>query len=100
MNPAEESKTLPIPEIILQTANVDEYTILTSSEKIIGDRVIARNAAYAKAVLDDPACDKTNKIVIGIPEDHNSQLTNIPFLANEIHKLVLASPNLLLQDVA
>ncbi|MEI8365896.1 MAG: hypothetical protein WCF65_05710 [Parachlamydiaceae bacterium] len=88
MDSARVSKTLKAPEIILQTAAVRGYEELNESSKIIGDGIIPANASLAKALLDDPACQKKNKVFIGVPDGHNYSLSNVPFLAREIESLL------------
>ncbi len=70
---AASSKKLRAPEIILQTADVEVATELTSSAPIRHDSVIAETAALATALLDDPACPRESKIFLGIPEGHNEE---------------------------
>ncbi len=80
------SKILQAPEVILQTADVERYTILSDSQRIIHDGVIAPEASLAKALLDDPDCPQKNKTFIGIPEPHNEPLSDMPFLASRIEQ--------------
>jgi Chlamydia CHLPS protein (DUF818) len=87
MNPARVSRTLDvlmIPEIIMQTANVESYEELKDSSKIIHDGLIPAEASLAKALLDDPTCPKKEKIFIGMPEGHNGGLNDPSFLADRI----------------
>ena len=81
------SKKLQAPEIILQTANVSSYELLTDSAKIIHDGVIPAKASLAKTLLDDVSCPKENKLFVGIPDAHNTLLSNIPYLAELINLL-------------
>jgi hypothetical protein len=46
--------------------------------------VIPAEASLAKNLLDDPSCLKTDKLFIGIPEDHNQELSDPTYLANKI----------------
>ena len=82
------SKNLSIPEIILQTAAVDEYEVLTDSSKIIGDGIVSKEAALAQVLLDDPSCPKANKVFIGIPETHNEAISDPSFVAQKTLKLL------------
>lgn len=88
----ESSKIMKAPEIILQTAHVEEYTILTSSDQLKDDGIITANASLAKDILDN---NMKNKTVIGIPEGHHSALTNLGFLALAIRKDLGEEDNLL-----
>lgn len=90
LDSVESSKQLSVPEIILQTANVEKYELLTDSAKIISDGVIPAEASLAKALLDDQACPRVNKVFIGIPEGHNESFTDNAFIANQIEKLLKA----------
>lgn len=87
----EGSKRSPVPEIILQTITPspeDDYypcNILTTSESIIHDGIIAPNASLAKALLDDATCPKDSKLFIGIPDSHNDQLSQCEFVASCIN---------------
>ncbi|MBI3901060.1 MAG: hypothetical protein HY324_02790, partial [Chlamydiia bacterium] len=91
IDPITSSKTLQAPEIILQTARVNQYEELQESSKIIGDGIIPANGSLAKALLDDPNCPKQNKLFIGMKERHNGQLLDPSFLAKKI-KAFLKSP--------
>jgi len=84
MGSVESSKKLQAPEIIMQTARVQEYEELNDSSKIIGDGVIPANASLAQALLDDNKCPKENKLFLGISERHNDGLSNPSFLAKKI----------------
>ena len=77
----ESSKKLKAPEIILQTANVKNYTTLNESDQIAGnDGVIRSEAALGKVLLDDKKCPRKNKLFVGIPEDHNEGLSDFNYL--------------------
>ena len=84
MDSTVSSKNLKAPEIIMQTARVQQYEELHESSKIIGDGAIPANASLAKALLDDATCPKLNKVFIGISERHNDELRNPSFLAQKI----------------
>ncbi|MFY7842781.1 MAG: CPn0927/CPn0928 family alpha/beta hydrolase fold protein [Rhabdochlamydiaceae bacterium] len=84
MQPALSSKKLKAPEIIIQTAQVKKYTKSPKPSKIIDDGVIHSKASLATALLEDTTCSKTNKLFIGVPDQHNDYLSDLPFLANEI----------------
>ncbi|MEX0961350.1 MAG: CPn0927/CPn0928 family alpha/beta hydrolase fold protein [Simkaniaceae bacterium] len=85
MDSAKASKALNAPEIILQTADVKSYEILNDNSKIIGDGVINKEAALAEILLNSNEVISENKRFIGIPENHNQDLKDIPFLAKEIN---------------
>ena len=82
------SKKLQVPEIIMQTANVETYEELADSSKIIGDGIIPAQASLAKALLDDPQCPKDRKLFIGMREDHNAELVDPSYLAKKIEALL------------
>lgn len=90
MNPEKSSKKMQAPEIIMQTANVEDYEILTAqdSHKIIDDGMIPADASHAKALLENKNCPKHNKVFIGMPEMHNDGLNDPTFLAEQIEKLL------------
>lgn len=72
------SKSLQVPEIILQTAANVPYGSynenLNNSQDILSDGVIPAEASLAKALLDDHDCPKDNKLFVGIRERHNDEL--------------------------
>ncbi len=80
----ESSKKLKAVEIIMQTACVGSYQELHDSSKIVDDGVIFADASLAKALLDDTASPRKNKIFIGIPERHNEPLRDFSFLTEKI----------------
>ncbi len=84
----ESSKKLQAPEIILQTARVQEHEALSVSDLIINDGIIPAKASLATTLLDDNNCPKENKLFIGIQERHNEQLTNPSFLVNKIKEFL------------
>lgn len=88
LDSATSSKALKAPEIILQTAQVKRYTELQNSKCIIGDAVISAEASLAKTLLDDPQCDKKNKVFIGVPEMHNEHLSDPKYLARVMNKKI------------
>jgi hypothetical protein len=79
----EAGKRLPVKEIVLQTAKVERYEILTDSSKIIDDGVIPACNAYGEAIFTLPAACREFKTVIGIPEAHNEG-----FRVDEFVKLI------------
>ncbi|MBS4163281.1 Uncharacterized protein PRO82_000581 [Candidatus Protochlamydia amoebophila] len=83
----ESSKALQAPEIILQTASVANYQELTNSSKIIHDGIIPENATLAKVLLDQ-GCSISKKRIIGVPESHNQELTELQYLANSINQML------------
>lgn len=88
MDSIESSKKLQAPEIIMQTANVQQYELLTDSSKIIDDGVIPAKASLAKALLDDTTCPRKNKLFIGMREHHNGGLNDPSFLAQKINEFL------------
>lgn len=86
------TKNLKAPEIILQTANVKNYEILTPKDawRIKNDGIIPAEASHAAAILSKKRLNKHKKLVIGIPEMHNEPLKNPQFLAKQIEKLLVA----------
>lgn len=96
MNPLRASEQLQIPEIILQTANLETYEELQDETKIIDDGVppadpprgiIPADASLGKAILEKKI---PGKIVIGIPDTHNAPLSDISFLAKRIQSVMPA----------
>ncbi|MBS0627276.1 MAG: hypothetical protein JSS09_03585, partial [Verrucomicrobia bacterium] len=73
----ESSKSLHVPEIIMQTAAVETCQELVDNSSIIHDNVIPREATLAKVLLEDldPKA-KANKMFLGLPEKHNENLSN------------------------
>jgi hypothetical protein len=60
-----------VPEIILQTAEIDFDKNLQvlgrgDSSRIINDGVISQNSSLAKALLEDPSCSHKNKLILGL----------------------------------
>lgn len=87
LDSVQSSKKLQAPEIILQTAFVKKNEDISNSpEKIINDGVIPANASLAKVLLQDKNCPKKNKLFIGIPEGHNSPLSNPSYLVEKIEE--------------
>lgn len=85
------SKNLKVPEIILQTAqnqNFYQYKELNNSSTIINDSVITKEASLAKILLDDANCSKENKLFIGITESHNVPLKNPKLLAEKVNNFL------------
>jgi len=90
MDPVEPSKKLQAPEIIMQTADVKKYEIISDTSKIIHDGVIPATASLAKALLEDDKCPKANKVFIAMKEGHNTELADPSFLAVIIEKSLKA----------
>jgi hypothetical protein len=88
MDPAESSKKLQAPEIIMQTANVKGYEEIKDSSKIIDDGIIPANASLAKVLLECGNFLNKNKLFIGMIEGHNVALNNPLFLAQKIEALL------------
>jgi len=86
----ESSQNLQAPEIILQTANVESYEMLTDSSKLIDDGTLAAEATLAKALLSNPKGLRKNQMIIGIPEKHNESLSDLPFIAKQVEKMFAA----------
>lgn len=78
-------KKIKVPQIILQTAEVENYTFLRSSERIKHDDVIHPEASLAKALMDDKNWDKDNKVVIGIKDMHNDHFSEARVLGEKIN---------------
>jgi hypothetical protein len=90
INCAKISKKLNIPEIILQTAQVNDYEILTDSSKIIDDGVIHRNASLAKKLLDSKSFPHKNKLILGVKENHFEPFLDTTFLSRHIENFLKA----------
>ena len=86
----ESSRHLKAPEIIMQTARVDEYEELHDSSKIIDDGVIAAQSSLAKKLLDNPGCTEQKKLFLGIPERHTDWLHDPTLLAQKIEESLRA----------
>ncbi|MFN4175136.1 MAG: hypothetical protein ACK4HV_08555, partial [Parachlamydiaceae bacterium] len=71
MGSLESSKKLKAHEIIVQRARVDEPKEIDDPSLIRHDWVIAKEAAYAYALLKEGSCSIKNKTVIGVPSTHN-----------------------------
>ncbi|MBA3722224.1 MAG: hypothetical protein H0W88_07475 [Parachlamydiaceae bacterium] len=84
----EASKKLEVPEIILQTAKVQDAEELTDSSNIIDDGIITAKSSLAKVLLDNDKYHKKNKIFIGIKEMHNAPIKNPSFIAERIERLL------------
>jgi hypothetical protein len=84
------SKKMKVPEIILQTADFQEYRELTDPSNIIDDGVIPATASLAKAVLEDQEWVAEKRLIIGVPERHNNRLTNVPYLSEKIRECLSA----------
>ncbi len=87
-NPADSSKQLQAPEIILQAANVESYEELKESSKIRDDGMLKAKATLAKALLEDDKCPKHNKVFIGVPDHPTVELQNPTFLAQKVNALL------------
>ncbi|PIS01156.1 MAG: hypothetical protein COT84_03930 [Chlamydiae bacterium CG10_big_fil_rev_8_21_14_0_10_35_9] len=80
------SKKLQVPEIILQTARVENYEELNDSSKIVDDGIIRPDGSLASALLNSDCKDK--KVILGIKEKHNDVLQCLPYLAGRINTLL------------
>lgn len=81
------SQKIQAPEIILQTARVNDCEELHDDSKIIHDGVIPAYATLAKALLPKK---RKNQVFLGIKERHNS-LLNIPSLLTQKIKALMDS---------
>ncbi|CDR34424.1 CPn0927/CPn0928 family alpha/beta hydrolase fold protein [Criblamydia sequanensis] len=84
MDAVKGSKSLKVPEIILQRGDVSQYTEIHDSEKILGDGLVSKTNNLAKRLLDDPTVDRTKKKFIATNEDHGKELKEPEFLAKQI----------------
>ncbi|MGD2169237.1 MAG: hypothetical protein PVI40_03240 [Chlamydiota bacterium] len=80
------SKKLQVPEIILQTARVENCEELSDSSKIVDDGIIHPDGSLASALLNSGSKDK--KVILGIKEGHNDPLTCLPYLTGKINTLL------------
>lgn len=80
----ESSKALTVPEITIQSANVDKPEELHDTEKLIDDGVIMSGDSLAMALLEDEECPKENKTFFGVPGSHNTPLNDPSFLVKKI----------------
>lgn len=87
MSPVNGSKKLKVPEIVIQTADVNEYTDISKKpELVIDDDIIKKEASYTRALLKGNNGEYTQKYFIGVPEKHNEQLANIPYITKIINQ--------------
>ena len=85
----ESSKKLKAPEIIMQTANVTEYTDISKNpEKIRHDGVIPAESSLAKKLLENKQSFLGNKYFMGISEGHNYQLRDPMHLVTKINEML------------
>lgn len=91
LNPAKSSKELKAPEIIVQTAAVRNCEVIHESKRLTDDGVISINASLAKALLDDPQCEKSNKTFIGVNGGHTNPYEDPAFLATRVKAYLAAS---------
>ena len=81
------SKTLQVPEIILHPAQVDAPEELKESSKLaVASKM--KIPVFAKSLLDDEKCPKTNKIFIGVPQSYKGEIQDPKFLAEKIISLL------------
>lgn len=77
------SNTLEIPEVILSPAKV------VVSEELHESSKLSKNGhPLANAILNDPSCDKTRKLIIGTPEHYEGEIHDPKFLAEKIDLLL------------
>ena len=85
----DSSKKLQAPEIIIQTATVNEYTdIAGEPEKIAHDGIISSEASLARRLLDDGEPLLGNKYYMGIPETHNYPFRDPWHLVERINSML------------
>lgn len=86
----QSSQNLTVPEIILQSAKVNEPEVLVDSKKIVeNDGVIHKKATLANALFGAKNECKGKKAIIGIPENHNTPLWDTRLLENTIKDFLL-----------
>ena len=73
MGSFESSRKLTADEIILQTTTESKARVMFDSTSIGNDHIIPTKATIAKALLDNGIT--TNKTFLGIPEGHNTPLS-------------------------
>lgn len=86
---AASSKQLTVPEIILQTADVEDYKTVTDIKNLKDDGTISVDASLAKALLEmDSTSFKAKKKIIGIPDAHNAPLSKVTYIAIQVEKFL------------
>ena len=83
---ATSSKELPVPEVVLQQANVDHYMELSDPTQIKYDDVIPPAASLANALLRDTGRPKAPKKIIGITEGHCEKMGDPSFVSLAIQQ--------------
>ncbi|SCA62593.1 hypothetical protein SCG7086_AB_00380 [Chlamydiales bacterium SCGC AG-110-P3] len=85
----ESSKSLPAPEIIMQTANVSDYTDIAGRPDLVkDDGIIYAKSSLAWKLLSDNQPSLGKKYFIGIPEGHNENLRDPSHLINKINEML------------
>ncbi|MBT7264126.1 MAG: hypothetical protein HN831_01440 [Waddliaceae bacterium] len=89
IKPFSSSVSLSCPEIIIQTADVHDYCdIAGAPERIIDDGTISATATLAYALLTTGE-KYANKYFLGVPEDHNTPLKDLGFIATLIKDMII-----------
>lgn len=89
LDSVESSKKLDCPEIVIQTAAVREYTDLVKiPSRLIDDGIIGAECSLASVLLTDPTCSKERKYFMGVPDDHNADLSRPDLLAQKIEEFL------------
>lgn len=88
MNSIKASKKLPVPELILQTHKHNNYQLIKDKNDIVNDRVIAAKSSHAYELLKSKKPHKAKKVILGIPENHNSDIVNTGIVARYINNLL------------
>ena len=77
------------PEVLLQNAQVNEYTVIAGKpEKIVHDGIVSSEASLARKLLDDDQPLLGNKYFMGIPETHNDSLWDPSHLVERINAML------------
>lgn len=92
MAPAAASTSLPVNQIIAQTAKVNAYTDVSDQKDLIDDDgVIQASESLGKQLQVKRSTKQAENIFIGVPEGHNEDITEIETMAQLMEKH-LASP--------
>lgn len=88
-SPWKSSISLSHPEIVLQTANVREYTDLTKKGvEVVHDGIIPAKATLAPRLISEGYVGSASKKLIGMPEGHNDGERRPEQIAAEIEGLL------------
>lgn len=92
INAGASSKTMTVPEIIIQKAAVrDTYTVIDYREQILHDQIIPSQGTLAAALIEDRASMK-GKQFLGTPEDHNVRFEEPAALAKIVQGTLPPNP--------